>query len=135
MYLINHHGRQKTRTGNRKTFEKTIMEKSSDVTYTSLLNSRSFLLVNDRFIVPNPTVAIVSSSSLLKVVGPPIRLGNEHFSLLRSVDRRISKSRATLFKAPPECTARTASRTCSVVKRSRFCDILREKQQQERSTL
>ena len=30
---------------------------------------------------------------------------------------------------------RTASRTCSAVKRSRFCDILREKKQQERSML
>ena len=68
-------------------------------------------------------MAIVSSSSLLKVVCPPCRFGNGHFSLLRSVDRGIPKSRATLFKAPPERTARTASRTCSAVKRSRFCDI------------
>ena len=112
-------------------------KKGSNVAYTSLLNSRNFLLVNGRCVVSNPftTVATVSSSSSLKVVCPPIRLGNGHFSLLRSVDRGIPKSRAALFTAPPECTARTASRTCSAVKRSRFCDILREKKQQQRSML
>ena len=52
---------------------------------------RNFLLVNGRFIVSNPftTVAIVSSSSLLEVVCPPIRPGNRHSSLLRSVDREF----------------------------------------------
>ena len=119
--------------GTEKRSKKLQWKKGSDVTYTSLLNSRNFLLVNGRFIVSNPftTMAIVSSSSLLKVVCPPIRLRNWHFSLHRSVDRGIPKSRATLFKAPPECTARTASRTCSAVKGSRFCDILREKKQQD----
>ena len=79
-------------------------------------------------ILGSATVAIVSWSSLLKVVCPPIRLGNRHFSLLRSVDRRIPKSRATLFSSSgTQCTARTASRTCSAVKRSRLCDIFREK--------
>ena len=104
-------------------------KKGSDVTYTSILNGRNFVLVNSRFVVSNSftTVATVSSSSLLKVVCPHIRLGNGHFSFLRSVDRGIPKSRATRLKAPPECTARTAFRTCSAVKPSRFCDILREK--------
>ena len=80
-------------------------KKGTDVTYTSLLNSRNFLLVNGRFTVSNPftTVATAFSSSLLKVVCPPTRLGNGHFSLLRSWG--IPKSRVTLFKAPPECNA------------------------------
>ena len=59
--------------------------------FSFFMIDRNFLLVNGRFIVSNPftTVVIVSSSSLLKVACPLIRFGNDHFSLLRSVDREF----------------------------------------------
>ena len=67
IYLINHHERQKTRIGNRKTFGKKLhWKKGSDVTYTSLLNSRNFLLVHGRFLVSNPFTTVATAVTTTK---------------------------------------------------------------------